>query len=188
MSLAVAKYDDDEAYYAVNLADREAALNSTEGLPEITKELRQATKEILLRQARKAGQCAVKVAVGASPVVARVKGYATFFSYIEGCTLAELEHRLGFRPGVLQQHGAYIYHVDGLALNSENIAPRGYTDWAAGITPRDLYNLSKQSDVAVANHRNYPSSTKPIPQFVILKEVPYVGEPKFISADRGGLT
>lgn len=180
MHLKVEKYNDEDAYYAVNLADYDASLNSTNGFPEIMKELRQATLEIILRQARKPGQSAVKVAVGARPPTAKIKGYATFLRFIKGCTLSEMEQRLGFKSGVLQEHGAYIYKVDGFSLNTENIAPRGNTDWSAGITPRDLYNLSQESGKLVGNHRDYPSATKPIFQFQIIKDVPYVGEPRFI--------
>ena len=180
MKLSKVKYDDEDAYYAVNLADYDAKLNSTDGAPEIIKELRRATNEVILRQAKKEGQRVVKVGVGTKPPTAKVRGYATFLSFIKGSGLADLERKLGFRAGVLQQHGAYIYHVDGLSLNANNIAPRGNTDWSAGVTPRDLDTLSKESGVSVGNHRDYPSATKPVLQFAILEEVSYVGEPVFI--------
>ena len=174
------KYDDDDALYAVNMADRDVNLNSTAGLPDIMKELRQDTNEILVRQAQKSGQSAVKIAVGGKPPTAKIRGYATFLSFIKGSDLPELEQKLGFKSGVLQLHGAYVYHVDGLALTTSNIAPRGNTDWSAGLSPRDLYVLSNAIGAPVGYHREYPPAAKPIPQFIILAEVPFIGPPRFV--------
>jgi len=182
MTAKAVKYDDDDAFYAANMADCDVGLNSTVGLPEIIKELRQATNEILIRQARKFGECAVKVTVGSKPPPAKVRGYATFLSLIKRSSLSELEMKLGFKSGALQSHGAYVFQVDGLALKTDNVAPRGNTDWSAGLTPRDLYTLSKMSGAAVGYHRDYPSATQPILQFVILAEVPFIGAPRFVMA------
>jgi hypothetical protein len=180
MRVDAAKYDDDDAYYAVNLADYDAQLNSTAGAPEIVKELRKSTVEILLAHAKKADQQVVKVAIGSKPPAPKVRGYATFLQFVVGSTLGELEQKLGFRTGVLQAHGAYIYHVNEHALNDRNIVPRGNTDWSAGVSPRDLHNLSRQSGVPVGYHRDYPAATIPIIQFCILEPVPYVGQPRFV--------
>jgi hypothetical protein len=167
----------------VNLADEFAQFNSTKGMPPIMQELRQATNQLILEQARKLGQCAVKFVVGSNPVRPKISGYATFLSFVQGSSPAELEAKLGFKPGVLQAHGAYMYQVDVLALNSGIIAPRGNSDWPGGITPRDLYNLSLKNRSAVHYSPNYPPATQPIPQFVILQEVPYIGPPRFIHPD-----
>lgn len=106
MKLDAAKYADDDAYDAVNLADYDAGLNSTGGAPELMRELRRPTIETLLAHAKKADQQVVKVAVGSKPPAPKVRGSATFLRVVEGSTLGELEQRLGFRTGVLQAHGA----------------------------------------------------------------------------------
>jgi hypothetical protein len=182
VKLKFEKYKNEDAYYAINLADRNIFLNSVTEDIEIIQNLRRATNEIILRQAREAGQQVVKVGVGDRPPTAKVMGYATFLSFVRGSSLSELEQKLGFKTGVLQYFGAYIYQVDGLSLNTTNIAPRGNTDWSAGITPRDLFNLSKEGGVAVGNHKDYPAATMPIFQFAILEEVPVVGVPRFIKS------
>jgi hypothetical protein len=180
MGLSLAKYDDDDAYYVVNKADYEVRLNSVDGAPEIIQELRRETIEIILRQARTAGEQVVKVAMGSRPLSATVKGYATFLRFLNGSDLADLEKKLGFKAGVLQSGGAYLYHVNPLSLNTRNIAPRGNTDWSAGVTPRDLHNLSQTHGVSVGYHRNYPPAVQPIFQFAILEPVPFLGQPRFI--------
>jgi len=172
---SIGKYDDDDAYYAVNNADYDVGLNSTSGDPEIIKELRRATNDIIIRQAKVPGQFAVKVSVGLNQPRAKVKGYATFLHFIEGSSLNELEQKLGFKNGVLQQNGAYVYLIDALSLHQDNIAPRGNTNWSAGLSPRDLATLSEQYGKDVAYHRDYPAATHPIIQFAVLEEVPYVG-------------
>ena len=180
MSLEIAKYDDVDSYYVVNKADYDAGLNLTADAPAIIQELRQATNEIILRQARLPDRCAVKISVAINPPRPRVRGYATFLHLIQGCSLPDLESVLGFRSGVLQQNGVYLYVIDALSLNQSNIAPRGNTDWSAGVTPRDLYNLSKAHGVEVKYHRDYPSATNPIAQFIILSDVPFLGSVRHI--------
>lgn len=175
MKLSIGKYDEDDAYYAVNNADYDVGLNSTSADPDIIKELRRASNDIILRQAKVPGQFAVKVSAGLNPPRAKVRGYATFLHFIQGSNLAELEQKLGFKSGVLQQNGAHIYLIDALSLQQGNIAPRGNTDWSGGMSPRDLATLSEQHGKAVANHRDYPPATRPIIQFAVLEEVPHVG-------------
>ena len=180
MSLGLARYDDDDAYYVVNHADRVAALNGVEDSPEIIKELRAATIGIILRRARTEGEQVVKVQLGSKPPTAAIMGYATFLRFIAGCDLAALEAKLGFRAGVLRECGARLYRVDPLALNASNLAPRGNTDWSAGVSPRDLHNVSVKADVPVEYHRDYPAASKPIIQFAILYPVPFLGSPRFL--------
>jgi hypothetical protein len=181
MNLTIAQYDDEAAFYVVNKADYDAAVNALDaGAPEIMKELRRETIEIILRNARKAGEQVIKVSMAARPPATKVKGYATFLRFIQGSSLADLEGTLGFRAGALQTTGAYVYHVDPLALNANNIAPRGNSDWSAGVTPRDLDNLSRQAGKQIEYHRDYPPATRPFIQFAILAPVPVLGAPRVI--------
>jgi len=180
MKLGIGKYDDDDSYYVVNKADHDVGLNSVAGGPKIIEELRQATNEIILRQARLPGQYVVKISVAINPPKPKVRGYTTFLHLIQGRSLPDLENTLGFRPGVLQQNGAYLYVIDSLALNQSNIAPRGNTDWSAGVSPRDLDNLSKAHGTEIKHHRDYPPAKNPIIQFVLLSEVPFLGAVRLI--------
>jgi hypothetical protein len=181
MTLTFAQYDDDAAFYVVNKADYDAALNAVDDdAPDIMKELRRETIDVILRNARKIGEHVVKVSMGTRPPATKVKGYATFLRFIQGSTLANLEAKLGFRSGTLQTGGAYIYNVDPLALNASNIAPRGNSDWSAGVTPRDLFNVSQKSGTDVGYHRDYPAASQPIIQFAILEPIPIVGAPRFV--------
>jgi hypothetical protein len=181
MILSIAQYDDDAAFYVVNKADYDAALNALDdGAPDIMKELRRDTIDIILRNARKAGEQVVKVSMATRPPATKVKGYATFLRFIQGSSLAQLEGKLGFRSGALQTGGAYVYHVDPLALNASNIAPRGNSDWSAGVSPRDLHNLAQKTGKDVGYHKSYPPAAQPIIQFAILDEVPFLGAPRFI--------
>ena len=175
MKLSIGTYDEDHAYYAVNNADYDMALNSTDGDLDIFKELRRATNDILIRKAIMPGQFPVKIATGLNQPRTKVRGYATFLHFIQGSSLAQLEEKLGFKTGVLQQHGAYVYLIDALSLHQGNIAPRGNTNWSAGVSPRDLATLSERSGKDVAYHRDYPAATSPIIQFAVLEEVPHVG-------------
>lgn len=180
MKLGTEKYDDDDSCYAVNKADYDAGLNSVVNDPAAIQELRHATNEIILRQARLPGRFVVKISVALNQPKQKVRGYATFLHLIQGLSLFDLENTLGFRPGVLQQNGAYLYVIDSLALNQGNIAPRGKTNWSAGITPRDLDNLSKAHGKEIAYHRDYPPAKNPIIQFALLEDVPTLGSVRFI--------
>lgn len=180
MKLGIASYDDDDSCYAVNKADYDARLNSVANEPAIIQELRQATNEIILRQARLPGQFPVKISAAINQPRPKVRGYATFLHLIKGSSLPELENMLGLRSGVLQHKGAYLYLIDALSLNQSNVAPRGNTDWSAGVTPRDLDNLSKLHGKEVKYHRDYPASSKPIIQFTVLSEVPFLGQIQLI--------
>ena len=180
MKLRAKKNDDDDAYYVDNLADEEKLHNSLEGAPPVMQELRRATNEIIVNRARKEGDYVVKVAVANKSPKARIRGYATFYSCIKGSTLPELEEKLGFKKDALKEHGIHLYQIDGSAINTENIAPRGNTDWSGGASPRDLYNLSQELGKDVKYHKDYPKSTSPIIQFVILEEIPCLRKPRRI--------
>jgi hypothetical protein len=172
MNLGIEKYEDDDSFYAVNKADHDAGLNAVGHAPAAIQELRYATNEIILRQARLPGRFAVKISVALNQPKPKVRGYATFLHLVQGRSLSELEDTLGFRSGVLQLNGAYIYVIDALALNQCNIAPRGNTDWSAGIAPRDLDKLSKAHGKEIKHHRDYPPAKSPAIQFALLAEVP----------------
>ena len=60
--------------------------------------------------------------------------------------------------------------------------PRGNSDWSAGVTPRDLHNLSNKHGVSVEYDPNYPPASDPVIQFKILTAVPFVGAPRFIKS------
>lgn len=184
MSLDIKRYDDEDAWYVVNRADYERELKSVMDAPAALQEIRRATNEIILRHARQPGRSVVKVASAAYQPKPKVRGYATFFHLIQGCTLPTLEDRLGFRRGTLKSHGVYLYTVDSLALNELNIAPRGNTDWSGGVTRRDLHNLSQQHGKKVDYHRDYPAAKDPILQFIILEEVPFIGALRLIGPDQ----
>jgi hypothetical protein len=169
--------------YVVNQADRRdsAHLNSVADAPTVMREIRRDTIEILLRVARKPGEQVVKVAARYDGMSATVSGYVTFLRFLEGSTCADLERKLGFKTGALA-NGAYIFNVDPLALNADNIVPRGNSDWSAGVTPRDLDNLSKKHGVTAEYDPDYPPAAEPVIQFKILTAVPFVGKPRFIKA------
>lgn len=183
MSLSIAQYDDDAAYYVINNADdiSQVDLNSVGNAPEIIKEMRRETIEIILRQAKAPGEKVVKIArVNDRPPLGMVRGYATLLRFLKGSNLIDLEKKLGFKNGALQSKGAYLYEVDPTSLNAATIVPRGNTDWSAGVTPRDLYNLSTRYGVNVGYNKNYPSAEQPIIQFLILRDVPLLGQPRLI--------
>ena len=181
MPLDFAKYEDDDAYYVVNPADHDASLNSVDGQPTVLQEFRLATIDILLAVARRTDQYVIKVTPYVPPRTS-VKGYVTFPRFLEGCDLGGLERRLGFRSAILAG-GAYLYTVNTASLNRTNIAPRGNTDWSAGVSPRDLANVSEKRGGSVSHHRDYPPASEPIIQFAILTPVPCMGAPRFIAAD-----
>jgi hypothetical protein len=171
-------------YHADKKVDRQTFSDSLRGEPagfqDAMTELRRDTIEIILRTARTRGQQVVKVVKGDDPVWPTVRpGFATFLRFLQGSGIPELEETLGFAKGTLS-HGAYLYSVDHLSLNASNIFPEGYTDWSDGVTARERYVLSQKHGVPVTDHPSYPASTKPIIQFRILDEVPYVGQPRFV--------
>lgn len=175
------RYKNGLGYYAENPADENAELDKLHGYPDAILEFRRGTVELLLNHARRPEVSVAKVVSGAEPVFDRVYGYVTFLSCIEGADLAELEKRLGFRTGVLTSRGAHLYRVDPSALTSKNVAPRGNTDWSAGITPRDLDSLTKTVGETVEHHREFPAAEIPIIQFRIhWPPVPCLGAPRFL--------
>jgi len=167
--------------FVVNKADRreKAHLNSVADAPEALRDIRRDTIETLLRVARKPGEQVVKVVAKSDDLPATVSGYVTFLRFLEGSTCSDLEKKLGFKPGALSS-GAHIFNVDALALNADNIVPRGNSDWSAGVTPRDLHNLSNKHGVTVEYDPSYPPASEPVIQFRILTAVPFIGRPRFI--------
>jgi hypothetical protein len=167
--------------YVVNRADSRGNthLNSVADAPVIMQEIRRDTIESLLRVARRPGEQVVKVAARYDGVSATVSGYVTFLRFLDGSTCADLERKLGFKAGALAG-GAHIFNVDTLALNTNNIVPRGHSDWSAGVTPRDLDNLTTKHGMAVGYDPDYPPALAPVIQFKILTAVPFVGKPRFI--------
>jgi len=167
--------------YVVNQADRRgnAHLNSVEDAPEVMQDIRRDTIETLLRVARRPDEQVVKVMSKYDGMQKTVSGYVTFLRFLKGSTCAGLERKLGYKAGALA-NGAYILNVDALALNADNIVPRGNSDWSAGVTPRDLDNLSKEHGVTVEYDPDYPPASEPIIQFRLLTDVPFIGVPRFI--------
>lgn len=183
LHLGYRKYDDDEAYYVVNWADKSPYLNSIELLPDSLKELRSQNIELLLGLARKSGEQVVKFTTGHRQPETRIKGYATFLSSVRGCSLPDLEESLGFKPGVLVSAGAYCYRVDVSALNANNVVPRGTTAWPGGISPRELEEYSDKVGRNLETHRDYPASENPVIQFCILEKVGTIGVPRYLNYD-----
>jgi hypothetical protein len=169
--------------FVVNRADDRdhAHLNSVADAPEALRDIRRDTIETLLRVARKPGEQVVKVVAKREKLPATVSGYVTFLRFLQGSTCSDLEKKLGFNSGALSS-GAHIFNVDALALNADNVVPRGNSDWSAGVTPRDLDNLSKKEGVTVEYDPSYPPASDPVIQFKILTAVPFVGAPRFIKA------
>jgi hypothetical protein len=167
--------------FVVNHADNrdKAHLNSVADAPEVLRDIRRDTIETLLRVARKPGEQVVKVIAKREKLPATISGYVTFLHFLKGSTCSDLEKKLGFNPGALSR-GAHIFNVDPLALNADNIVPRGNSDWSAGVTPRNLDKLSNKHGVTVEYDPDYPAASDPVIQFRILTEVPFVGKPRFI--------
>lgn len=174
------QYDDDHGFYACNIADYFPEMEEIESMPEALADFRRATINLILEYSAKRRHQVVKVSAGSNPVRPKVRGYATFHSEIKGSDLATLEKQLGFKTGALQAHGAYVYSIAVEELSIRNVFPRGSTAWSAGITPRDLANLSAISGTEVNYLPDYPPASLPIQQFVITTEVGYTGTPRFI--------
>lgn len=167
--------DPDGPYYVVNTADprdKDSAGDDLSDQPEATLELRAATISSILRTIQNPRNAVVKISmVGAARP--KVRGYATFAHFLDGATLQQLETMLGYRSGVLQ-NGCNVYYLEPHDIKADNIGPRYLTSWSAGVSPRDLHNLSKQAGKPVGYHPNYPAASDPIFQFVIFRaEVGY---------------
>ena len=180
MDLKALQYDDDPAWYAANLSDRIGAKNDFAGGPAALNELRQATIGIILARARRAEVQVVKVVPASASVWPQVGGYLTFLDQLSpGSTLDELEDQLGFRRGALID-GARLYTIDATSLTPHNVAPRYTSAWSAGISPRDLDNIERDSGHKVDYHRDYPAAKRPVFQFVLLERVTPAGPPRTI--------
>jgi hypothetical protein len=100
-----------------------------------------------------------------------VRGYVTTARFLQGATPRQFEKMLGLRIGSLAG-GCSIYYLAKHAITADNIAPRAFTDWPAGVSPRELENRSKAAGRQLHYHPNYPPAQDPIPQFVVHRPVP----------------
>jgi len=162
-----------------NRADEFPEYDRHEDAP-IIDETRAATVAVILNHARTKPDPIVKVSRDLIPRPT-VKGYATFLSQIKGKTLAQLESSLGFAQGRLSL-GAMVYFVDAFALDSSNIAPRGNTNWSAGVTPEELHKMRESNPHLTIRdaHPDYPRAETPIYQMVIYRHVSHDGRPRRI--------
>jgi|GEM_PF-3508165 len=155
--------DDDSIY-----ADRPN--DNLSGAPSATQELRQASIAAIVRGVRRPGATVVKI-TRIGTVQDTVQGYVTMGRYIEGATPRQCEKILGLRTGALAD-GCLVYTIDASRITADNIAPRAFTNWPDGISPRELENQSRQAGFQKQYHPNYPPATDSIPQFEILSPVP----------------
>jgi hypothetical protein len=96
-----------------------------------------------------------------------VSGYVTMLRFVNCCTIPELEIRLGMKTGILR-NGVDVFFIDQ-ELATDQIAPRYTTQWAAGVSPRDLLRTGTNY------HNSYPASPSPIFQAVIFRKRPARG-------------
>jgi hypothetical protein len=177
--LSYKTYDDDEFFYVYNAGDYFG--DQLDPHPAI-RELQEASKATILQAIRKPENVVVKISM-LGPHMQMVRGYATVERFLKGATPQQFEKRLGFKGGALN-NGCRIYYIDSSALTSDNIGLRYFTSWSAGVSPRDLERLSKDSGLKVVYHRDYPSATDPIPQFVIFKEARVLNSTVLYYGDR----
>jgi hypothetical protein len=178
MQLDYAKYDDDHKVYIINNAD--AGRDQIDPHPAI-RELQVASQNAILRAARDPRNVVVKVAVGGT-IRSEVRGYVTMARFLTGSTPQQFEKMLGFRDGALRS-GCVVYHVDSFKLTIENIGPRAFSNWSAGVSPHDLQRLTESTGIPIHYHRDYPPAAEPIPQFVIFRPVPVVRGKRFNYGD-----
>jgi hypothetical protein len=164
--LSYRRFDDDEAFYVENHADYVGDELDTH--PAI-RELQEASKSGILNAIRQPQNTVIKVAL-LGPPKSEVRGYVTLARFLEGATPEQFERMLGFRDGALG-NGCLVYHVDPFAITADNIGPRYFTSWSAGVSPRDLERLSQAAGVNVQYNPSYPPASDPIPQFVLYREV-----------------
>ena len=168
--LGVKPYDDDDAFYIVNQGDYDGDLLDQH--PAIN-ELQVASRASILRAIAKPGNVLVKVAMP-GPHAEQVRGYVTLARFLAGATPEQLEGMLGFRQGALSK-GCRVYTVDARQVTLDNVGPRYFTNWPAGVSPRDLERLGEKTGLAVGYHRDYPVAKDPIPQFVLFRPVAVLG-------------
>ncbi len=164
--LTYEQYPDDSAYHVVNPADRTG--DRIDDHPVIG-ELQRETRAGIWRAIRNPTNVAVKV-TPLRPPMDRVKGYATVARFLLGRTPREFEDLLGMRKGVLGV-GCRVFVLDATDIAEEDIGPRGFTSWSAGVTPRELHRLSERAGAPVGYHRDYPAAREPIPQFTLFRPV-----------------
>jgi hypothetical protein len=164
--LSYKKFDEDEAFYVENHADY--VRDEPDRHPAI-RQLQEASKSGILNAVRQAHNTVIKVAL-VGPPKSMVRGYVTLARFLQGATPQQFERMLGFRDGALA-NGCLVYHVDPFAITADNIGPRYFTSWSAGVSPRDLQRLSEAAGVNVQYNPNYPAASDPIPQFVLYREV-----------------
>jgi hypothetical protein len=160
------RFDEDDAFYVENHAD--FAGDQLDTHPAI-RGLQEASKSVILNTIRQPHNIVIKVAL-LGPPKSIVRGYVTLARFLQGATPQQFERMLGFRDGALA-NGCLVYHVDPFAVTADNIGPRYFTSWSAGVSPRDLQRLSEAAGVNVQYHPNYPAASDPIPQFVLYREV-----------------
>jgi hypothetical protein len=164
--LTYRKFDEDEVFYVENHADY--AGDELDAHPAI-RELQEGSKSVNLHAIRQPHNTVIKVAL-LGPPKSMVRGYVTLARFLQGATPQRFERMLGFTEGALA-NGCLVYQVDPFAITADNIGPRYFTSWSAGVSPRDLQRLSEAASVNVQYHPNYPAATDPIPQFVLYREV-----------------
>jgi hypothetical protein len=160
------KYDDDDAFHVENHADYTG--DELDAHPAI-RELQEASRAVIPQAIRQPCNSVVKVAM-LGPPKSKVRGYVTLARFLQGATTQQFERMLGFRDGVLS-NGCVLYYVDAFALTADNIGPRYFSSWSAGVSPRDLQRVSEEAGADIKYHRNYPVASNPISQFVIFQPV-----------------
>ncbi len=153
--------------YAGNLGDDEG--DDLSNMSPAVLEFRILSIEAILRAVNKPFERVVKVLPRNFELGEKdhheISGYVTMARFLQGATPQQFEKMLGFKERFLQ-NGVYILYVLPSDLSKTNISPRYYTSWSAGISPRDLENLSTENKKA-GYHPDYPAATDPVPQFVI---------------------
>lgn len=177
--LGFKKYDDDATFYIVNHGDYDG--DTLDAHPAIN-ELQVASRATILRAIAKPGNVLVKVAMP-GPHAEKVRGYVTLSRFLIGATPEQFEGLLGFRKGALS-NGCRIYTVDAGQVTFDNIGPRYFTNWPAGVSPRDLERLRDETGLPVDYHRDYPKAADPIPQFVLFRPVAVLGSVLLQSSER----
>jgi hypothetical protein len=164
--LQFGRYDDDARLYVINPADKTGdPLDNNAAIQE----LQAASRASILRACQNPANVVVKVTLP-GPHLPQVRGYVTLARYLQGATPGQFERMLGMRSGALSS-GCRVYYVNGAAITADNIGPRYFSSWSAGVSPRDLDVLSRRAGAPVEYHRDYPPAADPIPQFVLYRPV-----------------
>ena len=164
----MATYDDDGFIYAENPGDKQG--DDLSNTHSAIREMRAQSVGIILKAVKKPHINVVKI-TKRGPPRNMVRGYVTTANFLQGATPRQFERMLGFRNGALKD-GCMIYYVDDHFLRADNIAPRAFTDWPSGISPRELESRIRSAGKIVRYHPDFPPASDPIPQFVIHRPVP----------------